>query len=513
MANQNMLSRDRGDRAVWTKAIRTALAAGLALTIAVPPASAQYINRGPSVGNIGPRVTPNINVAPTIRPSISNVNPVLPNVRYSPNVTYIEDDGDGPPRVRRQKTKQAKLPPRDPNGPGGAAGKAGAVSAGRANYVPKEIILEITGNPTDAQIDALTRKHRLTRVESQDFPLIGSRMFRWRINDNRSVETVMRQVMAGGGVKSANLNFRFALQQTAPAADASQYAVAKLRLTEAHTLSKGADVMIAVIDSGIDAAHPELAGVIVGSFNPLGGTAVTHPHGTGIAGAIAAHDRLMGSAPAARILAVRAFGDAAAGAESTSFVILKSLELAAARGARIINMSFAGPRDPLIERSLAALNERGVVLVAASGNAGPKSPPLYPAADRHVIAVSATDASDRLFAASNRGKHIAIAAPGADVLLPSVDGKYQVASGTSFAAAYISGLAALMIERNPALKPFEVREVLVRTAQDLGPPGRDDQFGAGKADAFGAVSAASATVATASDRRPGGEASGQPAVR
>lgn len=506
MANQSQ------SRSVWSKTLRGALAGSVALLIAVPPASAQYINRGPSVGNIGPRITPNISVAPTIRPTISTVTPVLPGVRYSPNVSHVEDDGDGPPRVRRQKVKL----PRDPNGQGagGAAGKAGAPAAGRNTYVPKELILEITGNPTDAQIEALARKHRLTRVESQDFPLIGSRMFRWRISDGRSVETVTRQVIAGGGVKSASPNFRFALQQTAvPSSDVSQYAVAKLRLTEAHTLSTGADVVIAVIDSGIDATHPELAGVIAGSFDPLGGTAAAHSHGTGIAGAIAAHDRLMGSAPAARILAVRAFGEAATGAESTSFVILKSLEFAAARSARIINMSFAGPRDALIERSLAALSERGIVLVAASGNAGPKSPPLYPAADRNVIAVSAIDASDRLFAASNRGKHIAIVAPGADVLLPSVDGKYQVASGTSFAAAYISGLAALMIERNPALKPSEVRDVLTRTAQDLGPPGRDDQFGAGKADAFGAVSAASATVANASSRPLAGDASGRPPVR
>src|ERR1700694_4483416 len=132
-------------------------------------------------------------------------------------------------------------------------------------------------------------------------------------------------------------------------------------------------------------------------------------------------------------------------------------------------------------------------MVAASGNAGPKSPPLYPAANANVIAVSATDAQDRLFAASNRGSYIAISAPGVDVFLPAPDEKYQMASGTSFSAAYISGLAALMLERNPALKPNEVRAILMKTARDLGSPGRDDLFGAGEADAYAAVSA----VATA----------------
>ena len=89
-------------------------------------------------------------------------------------------------------------------------------------------------------------------------------------------------------------------------------------------------------------------------------------------------------------------------------------------------------------------------MIAAAGNAGPKSPPLYPAANPNVIAVSATDAHDRLFAASNRGGHIALAAPGVDIFLPAPDGKYQMTSGTSFSAAYVSGLAALMMERNPA---------------------------------------------------------------
>jgi subtilisin family serine protease len=114
---------------------------------------------------------------------------------------------------------------------------------------------------------------------------------------------------------------------------------------------------------------------------------------------------------------------------------------------------------------------------------------LYPAANPNVIAVSATDAYDKLFSASNRGAHIAIAAPGVDIFLPAPDGKYQMTSGTSFSAAYISGLAALMLERNPALKPEELRTILTKTARDLGAPGRDDLFGAGEADAYAAVSA------------------------
>ena len=151
-------------------------------------------------------------------------------------------------------------------------------------------------------------------------------------------------------------------------------------------------------------------------------------------------------------------------------------------------------------------------MIAAAGNAGPKSPPLYPAANPNVIAVSGTDSQDRLFPASNRGVHIALAAPGTDIFLPAPDGKYQMTSGTSFSAAYVSGIAALMLERNPALKPNDVRAILEKTARDLGAPGRDDMFGAGQADAFAAVTAATAAPAVpmaAAPPKPGAPANRQ----
>ena len=169
-------------------------------------------------------------------------------------------------------------------------------------------------------------------------------------------------------------------------------------MPQAHALAKGDDVLVAVIDSGVDTNHPELAGAIAQTFDTLPAPMTPHKHGTAIAGLIAAHGKLTGAAPAANILAIRAFDPTAKGADGTTFNILKGLDWAAANGARVINMSFAGPSDPALHRSLAAAHKKGIVLVAAAGNAGPKSPPLYPAADPNVIAVTATDADDKLFA-------------------------------------------------------------------------------------------------------------------
>jgi subtilisin family serine protease len=202
-----------------------------------------------------------------------------------------------------------------------------------------------------------------------------------------------------------------------------------------------------------------------------------------------------------KLLSIQAFGTTRS--EGTSFNILKGLEWAVKQNADIINMSFAGPADPALQVLLAAARQKGVVLIAAAGNAGPRSRPLYPAADPNVIAVTATDPDDRLFDRANRGTHIAVAAPGVNVLVATPDGGYELTSGTSVAAAEVSGVVALMLERNRTLDPGEVRRLLTATARDLGPVGPDDQFGAGLVDAYGALSAAGVRPTASAPRTSG----------
>ena len=127
-----------------------------------------------------------------------------------------------------------------------------------------------------------------------------------------------------------------------------------------------------------------------------------------------------------------------AGAQGTSLAIVKGLQWAVDQGAKVINMSFAGPRDPILQQAIKRLTDQGIILIAAAGNAGPKSPPLFPGADPNVIAVSATDVDDKTYKNANRGKYVAIAAPGVDILVPAPEGGYQLTTGTSVAAAHIS---------------------------------------------------------------------------
>lgn len=427
-----------------------------------------------------------------------------------------------------------------PGGPGaGRAGRqfpplrrANTPPAGEQRFVPNEILIEVSSGASQRLLDRIARRLRLVRVNSIDMQLLGSSLQRWQITGGRSVASVIRALARYRILASIQPNHLYATgeeaqpserrQERAPAPDqpaaqaqpqqpqagtgseppptgapasqpqaaegeAGQYALAKMRLPEAHRLATGENVLVAVIDSGIDASHPDLAGVIADKFDAVGGDDKPHKHGTAIAGAIVSHGKLTGAAPAAKLLAIRAFEPKGAGAEGTTFNIVRGIEWAFARGARVVNMSFTGPPDPLLRRVFSSARWRGLVLVAAAGNAGPKSPPLFPAMDANVIAVTATDADNKLFPQANRGKYIAVAAPGVDVLLPAPQASYQLITGTSVAAAQVSGVVALLVQRRNTITPATVTRILLDTARDLGPKGRDEEFGAGLTDAYGAV--------------------------
>ena len=170
-------------------------------------------------------------------------------------------------------------------------------------------------------------------------------------------------------------------------------------------------------------------------------------------------------------------------------MLLKAIDWAVANKAKVLNLSFSGPRDPAVHQILQAAAQRGVVAVAAAGNGGPKAAPAYPAAYPEVIAVTALDERDRLYQHANRGSYIFVAAPGVDILAPVEQGKHSYLSGTSFAAAYVSGIVALLLERDPGLAPGSIAELISNGSHDLGPKGRDDQFGAGLVNALQSLQA------------------------
>jgi subtilisin family serine protease len=364
---------------------------------------------------------------------------------------------------------------------------------GETRFVVNELVLEFAPGATVLMRNTLANTLQLTELETQRFELTGRTLSRWRIDGPRSVRATLDLIarnypdVSGGWANMVFVGAQAsppAIQAAAPAGSA-QYVVNKLHLLEAHRINSGDDVLVAVIDSKIDTKHPDLTGVVADEYDVVGSPAIAHSHGTAMAGAIAARSKLTGVAPKVKLLAVRAFSGSGESAESTTFNILKSVDWAASKNARIINMSFAGPPDDLLREMLAKANARGIVLIAAVGNAGPRSPPLYPAADAGVIGVTATDVDDKLMEQANRGPQVAVAAPGVQILAVAPDGKYQVTSGTSIAAAHASGVAALLLASKPNLTPGQVRASLIRAATRI--PGKRNEVGAGVIDALAVI--------------------------
>jgi Subtilase family len=368
--------------------------------------------------------------------------------------------------------------------------RGGLPAPGERRFVSDEIITEFSANTSPQAINRIARRLDLTQLESQDFPLIGVTLYRWRVGGGGSALDAVGSLQNQGVVASVQPNYMFSLQQdAAPTSgatqgDPAQYVLSKLQIDQAHQIATGKNVPVAVIDSGIDVAHPDINGTTIKSFDALGGEVKPQQHGTAMAGAIISHGKLEGIAPGAQLLAARAFDDNSSG---TSFAIYKSLQWAADNGARVINMSFSGPPDPTMHRMLVAAYGKGIVLVAAAGNAGPKAAPLYPGADPDVIAVTATDDNDSLLDSANRGQYVAVAAPGVQILALAPADSYAVTTGTSVAAAHVSGVAALLLQHEPDLKPGDIRSILKTTAKPLGAPDDHVEFGAGLVNAYRAV--------------------------
>src|SRR5947207_4534201 len=256
-----------------------------------PAALAQNMMRMPNVNvdtriptinpTVAPRVDPNIagraNVINSVDrgpPSVNtttsmrihrNPNSTMPHARFSPNLypacesAYRDSDGECSSKPASSgdggSGKSAKKG--KGNNPSSNSSQAGAKLLSFSN----QLVAEIDGALTDAQTDELARRHGLVRVESQNFPLIRATIGLFRITGNRPAAVVSREFATEAGIRDVQFNLRYYVQdqKTPTEGDPAQYAVAKLRLPQAHTLAHGMNVTVAVIDSGIDISHPELS--------------------------------------------------------------------------------------------------------------------------------------------------------------------------------------------------------------------------------------------------------------
>jgi subtilisin family serine protease len=408
--------------------------------------------------------------------------------RHRPHL-HIAPGGPGydPPEktyVERPPPRRVERPPQQPP----------------ASRVERQILVLIDQSRPQSVAVELARAYGLQVLSSRPIVLLNARATLFRVPAGRSEDAALVALQRDPRVRSAQFNMRYlhSDDRRAGSGSISQYGPRNVKLPDAHRLALGRNVTIAVIDSAVDATHPDLKGVLVHSFDVVGAKdAAPDFHGTAVAGIIGSRGVVEGVAPQAKIMSVRAFRTkAGALPETTSELLLAAIDLAATNGARVLNMSFVCRRpDGHLQELLRTVASRGVILVASAGNDGPKAAPVYPAAYPEVIAVTAVDEADRRYEHANRGRYIAIAAPGVDILAPVEGGRHELVSGTSFATAYVSGIAALLLERDPRLNTAAVAQVIEAGADDIGPAGRDDDFGAGRINALAALEAIGAVTA------------------
>lgn len=357
------------------------------------------------------------------------------------------------------------------------------------------IVTLIETGPDKPDAETIAKEFGLELEQSEPLALLDIAMVRLRVPADESVDDIVTRMIADARIFAAQPNYVFTLQQSQSTEKATlfdlQYAPQRMKIDRAHEISRGGETIIAVIDTGADLTHPAFSTTDFEQFNAVDKPATAaEPHGTAIAGLIAAKNDLMGIAPEAKLLLARAFAQTTDDRFlSDSFTLAKAIDWATSQNAQIINMSFAGPADPLLLKLIDALAEREILVVAAAGNNGIDAPPAYPAAHPKTIAVTATDQNDALYTSANRGIYVTVAAPGVDVLTPAPNNTYELSSGTSIATAHMSGILALLLSQSPGMSRTDLVAVLNQTADDTGAPGHDPEFGHGLVDAFKAASA------------------------
>lgn len=294
----------------------------------------------------------------------------------------------------------------------------------------------------------------------------------------KETETEIEQTLASQtSVKKVEVDYPIAIT-----ADSAPWGVTRIEAPATWQTTSASGIKVAVIDTGIDYNHPDLAGRYIGGYDFVNNDSDPmddHGHGTHVSGIIAADINgfgVEGVAPQAQIMAIKVLGSDGTGYISS---IINGIDYAMQHGAQVINMSLGSSYDSsLLADKVQQAASKGIILVAAAGNNS--GPLLYPAAYPSVISVAATDSNDNFASFSNYGAEVA--APGVGIT-STVPGGYATWSGTSMAAPHVTATVALMLANHVA----NIRDTLHQNAIDLGPTGYDSYFGYGLIDAKTAV--------------------------
>lgn len=366
---------------------------------------------------------------------------------------------------------------------------APVLAAGTPQWVPGRLLVQPRPGLSDQELDKILKPHGGKSVGR----IAGINVHIVQLPPTAS-ETAVAALLA----KNPHLKFAEPDRVAAPGATAndpyfaSEWHLAKIGAPTAWDNSSGSGVVIAILDTGVNGNHPDLAGKTVAGWNVYGNNADTsdvHGHGTAVAGAAAAASNngigVASVAGGAWIMPVRI---ADANAYAYWSTVAQGLTWSADHGARVANISYVGVSGSATVQSAAQyLRGKGGLVVVCAGNDGLQQ---SIAPSDTMITVAATDGNDVKTSWSSYGNFVDLAAPGLNIWTTTLSGGYQQWWGTSLSSPIVAATAGLMLAANPAIGPVDTEKLLFASAKDLGTAGWDMYYGYGRVDAAAAVLAA-----------------------
>ena len=356
----------------------------------------------------------------------------------------------------------------------------------RTNFVKDEILLLYPADK-NTQINSLTKKYNLITASKSILGSVNTGLVVAKTNGQNPLRLSDSINKREKNIEAATNN----IFKPAITTFRNTYSLIETGVQVVHKTTKGAGVTVCMVDTPVDIYHPSLSDAFIETLDlfPIDQkNKESMLHGTSVAGVLVSKNAFIGIAPKAKLYAVGAFKaekyhpSSLTGASSD---VAKAIDACIQHKSDVINLSFTGSKDPLVEKLVKKAIENGITVVTAAGNGGKWGSSIYPALIPGVLTATAIDENKKLFTMADKGNFIDYAAPGVDILTIAPDGKYKLATGTSISSAHVSGVVALLLSQH---RNKSISKALTETAVDLGKPGRDQEFGDGLINASRALS-------------------------
>lgn len=362
-----------------------------------------------------------------------------------------------------------------------------------ASYEASQLVIYWKdSNEAASGLAVMAREFRLLPATENQLPHLGGTIVTFKLASQSEAERIRNLLTVRYPTWRIDFHARYLPHQSqlsVPSENQTRAVPAKLRQFLFSSIdykkpqqSAGRGVRVGIVDTSVDAdGLLKHTSILQRTFLTFGEIPASPAHGSALAALIAGVDDandFSGVSPGSALYVAAIMRLQGADTASNTATLVRALDWLLGERVQVINLSLGGPGDRVMEEAISRLIRSRVIVVSAAGNQGENAAPSYPAAYPGVIAVTACDARNQIFEQSNRGPYISLTAPGVDIWTPDRRGGRYV-SGTSYAAAVVSGAAAILLARQPGLDGNTARDLMCKHARDIGNPGMDSVYGCG----------------------------------